>query len=88
MTTTVRRRQTLASGVVLTVVHGDLTQEHVDALVNAANGRLAHGGGVAAAIAERAGPELQRESDAWVALHGRIPDGGVGYTFAWDGRVE
>ncbi len=58
--------QRLESGQVLRVVHGDLTEERVDAIVNAANARLAHGGGVAGAIARRGGHIIQQESDAWV----------------------
>jgi O-acetyl-ADP-ribose deacetylase len=45
------------------VVEADVTTLEVDAVANAANTRLQHGGGVAAAIARAAGPELQRESD-------------------------
>jgi len=45
------------------VVHGDLTEERVDAIVNAANSRLAHGGGVAGAIVRRGGRTIQEESD-------------------------
>ena len=45
------------------VVEVDVTTLEVDAVANAANTRLQHGGGVAAAIARAAGPELQRESD-------------------------
>jgi putative ATPase len=52
------------------VVVGDLLREPVDAIVNAANGQLAHGGGVAAAIARAAGPALEREGDRLVADHG------------------
>src|SRR4051795_6916330 len=42
----------------------DITTLEVDAIANAANTRLAHGGGVAGAIARAGGPEVQRESDA------------------------
>ena len=60
-------REERPGGRVFEVVLGDLLKQPVDAIVNAANGHLAHGGGVAAAIARAAGPELQRESDALVA---------------------
>ena len=52
------------------MVRGNLLEEPVDAIVNAANGHLAHGGGVAAIIARAAGPELQKESDLLVQNHG------------------
>ena len=63
----------LEGGRLLRLVHGDLTEERVDAIVNAANAQLAHGGGVAGAIARRAGPSLERESRAWVDEHGPVP---------------
>ena len=52
------------------MVRGNLLEEPVDAIVNAANGHLAHGGGVAGVIARAAGPELQKESDLLVQNHG------------------
>jgi len=57
------------------VVRGNLLEEPVDAIVNAANGQLAHGGGVARVISRAAGPDLQRESDRLVAEHGPVPTG-------------
>ena len=59
----------------LLLVIGDLLREPVDAIVNAANGRLAHGGGVAAAISDAAGSELDEEGRAYVLEHGPIPVG-------------
>ncbi len=58
------REMRTEAGQIVRVVHGDLTEEAVDAIVNAANSQLAHGGGVAGAIVRRGGPEIQRESDA------------------------
>lgn len=61
---------------------GDLTEERVDAVVNAANQYLAHGGGVAGAISRRGGPVIQVESDRWVREHGPVPTGEVAVTLA------
>lgn len=44
------------------VHQADVTKLELDAITNAANTRLRHAGGVAAAIARAGGPELQRES--------------------------
>ncbi len=45
-------------------VEADITQLEVDAIANAANTELAHGGGVAGAIVRAGGRSIQDESDA------------------------
>ena len=47
----------------LEVLQADVTKLEVDAIANAANTRLMHGGGVAGAISRAGGPDVQRESD-------------------------
>lgn len=74
--------QPLPSGQTLSLIHGDITEEQVDAIVNAANEHLAHGGGVAGAIARRGGPQIQRESDEWVRAHGLVRTGAAAITGA------
>ena len=54
------------------IIQGDITTEEVDAIVNAANEYLQHGGGVARSISNQGGPAIQKESDAWVREHGRV----------------
>lgn len=45
------------------VQQADITKLEVDAIANAANTRLRHGGGVAGAISRAGGPSVQAESD-------------------------
>lgn len=60
------------SGRVLEICQGDITLSHTDAIVNAANSRLMHGGGVALAIARKGGQIVKQESRAWVKEHGLV----------------
>src|SRR5262245_6115818 len=57
---------------------GDITEEDTDAIVNAANSHLQHGGGVAGAIARKGGRTIQEESDKI----GYVPVGSAAITTA------
>jgi O-acetyl-ADP-ribose deacetylase (regulator of RNase III) len=48
----------------IVLLEGDLTEQEVDAIVNAANSALILGSGVAGAIAERGGPTIAAECEA------------------------
>jgi len=70
------------SGKTLRLVQGDITERDVDAIVNAANSYLQHGGGVAGAIVRKGGQIIQEESDrigfvpvgnAAVTVGGKLP---------------
>ncbi len=63
---------TLSTGQTVQIVQGDITTEEVDAIVNAANEHLQHGGGVAWAISKHGGPTIQQESDEWVRTKGTV----------------
>jgi len=62
----------LSTGQTIQIAQGDLTAETTDAIVNAANEHLAHGGGVAWAIVRRGGEIIQQESDEWIRKHGTV----------------
>ena len=61
--------RTQIQAAAIELCQGDITLQDVDALVNAANSRLAGGGGVDGAIHRRGGPEIMAETDV------RYPDG-------------
>jgi O-acetyl-ADP-ribose deacetylase (regulator of RNase III) len=59
----------------LETARGDITALQVDAIVNAANKYLAHGGGVALAIVRKGGLSIQTESAALIARRGPLRTG-------------
>ncbi|BFH72780.1 ADP-ribose-binding protein [Sulfurisphaera javensis] len=64
------------------IVKGDITEIEADAIVNAANSYLEHGGGVALAIVKKGGYIIQKESREYVKKYGPVPVGGVAVTSA------
>ena len=75
---------TLDLGKVILIRFGDITQEHVDGIVNAANAYLQHGGGVAGVISLNGGPIIQEESDLWIEKHGLVQHDSPAYTSGGD----
>ena len=69
---TIIAEKKLPSDQIIQIVQGDITTEDVDAIVNAANEHLQHGGGVAWAISKKGGPAIQKESDDWIRQHGPV----------------
>ncbi len=68
----------IVTGKIIKIINGDITEEKVDAIVNAANSYLKHGSGVAGAIIRKGGNIIQRESDRI----GFVPVGQVALTTA------
>lgn len=82
MSENVVKKITFGNGGEFSVVVHDILKEPVDCIVNAANGMLAHGGGVAAAIARAAGKGLVEEGNRVVSEKGAVPTGGAVVTTA------
>ena len=72
----------LPGGRKLTLKKANIVEEKVDIIVNAANSRLLHGGGVAGAINSASHGEVQKYSDRYTSRKGPVPVGQVVYTNA------
>ena len=81
MTNRVLREVTVGPAQVQ-LVQGDITEEQVDAIVNAANKYLEHGGGLARVIVKKGGSVIQEESHRWVRTHGPVRHEEPAYTTA------
>ena len=57
------------------IVLGDLTEFPAEVIVNAANTRLQHGGGLAGALSKKGGRVIQEESSYYVKNHGHLNPG-------------
>src|SRR5512140_1510266 len=81
---TVLVEKRLPSNQAIQLVQGDITIEEVNAIVNAANEHLQHGGGVAWAISKKGGSRIQKESDEWIRQHGRVTHAHPAWTSGGD----
>ena len=67
----------MSNRIRINVCLGDITSFEADVIVNAANERLSHDGGVARAIANKGGPAIQEDCTQHVRRSGKVITGNV-----------
>ena len=70
----------LSHDVRINICLGDITKFAADVIVNAANERLSHDGGVARAIADKGGPAIQEDCTQYVSRNGNVNTGNIYFT--------
>ncbi|WGK68349.1 O-acetyl-ADP-ribose deacetylase [Candidatus Haliotispira prima] len=73
---------------IIELIQGDITSLEVDAIVNAANSRLAGGGGVDGAIHRAAGPKLAEACKAIYQKQGECPAGNAVITAGYNLKAK
>ena len=72
----------------ITIIHGDITQQETEAIVNAANTTLLGGGGVDGAIHRAGGPRIIEECKRILAKQGGCPTGKAVITTGGDLKAK